>query len=56
MKLSILSSLQQDIEDLKGLTNYEKDGLTEEVMKKQARAILLNIEDHFDELLKSENG
>jgi len=56
MKLSILSSLQQDIEDLKGLINYEKDGLTEQVMKNQARAIILNLEEHFEELIKSENG
>lgn len=56
MKLSILSSLQQDIEDLKGLITYEKDGITEEVMKRQARAIILNLQEHLEELIKSENG
>lgn len=56
MKLSILSSLQQDIEDLKGLASCEKDGLTEDFLKYQLRAIILNLQDHFEELIKSENA
>lgn len=44
--------LEQDIEDIKGLINYEQDGLTEDVVKHQARAILLNLQEHLDEFLK----
>lgn len=51
-KFGVLESLQQDIEDIKGLMNYEQDGLTEEVMKNQARAIILNLQEHLGELVK----
>jgi hypothetical protein len=39
-KFELLDSLQQDIEDLKGLINYKEFGLTEKEMKKQARGII----------------
>lgn len=45
--------LKQDIEDIKGLINYEQDGLTEDVMKNQARAIILNLQEHLEELVKN---
>lgn len=32
--------LEQDIEDIKGLINYEQDGLSDDVVKNQVRAIL----------------
>lgn len=51
-KFSVLELLQQDIEDIKGLMNYEQDGLTEEVMKNQARATILNLQEHLNELTK----
>lgn len=54
--ISTLELLQLDIEDLKGLINCEKDGLTEDFLKNQVRAILVNLEDHLEELIKSENG
>ena len=46
-KISLSELLKQDIKDLKGLLNYEKYGLTEELMKTQARAIILNLQDHL---------
>lgn len=44
--------IEEDIEDINGLINYEQDGLTEEVVKKQARAILLNLKEHLEEFIK----
>lgn len=52
-KFNVLELLQQDIEDIKGLMHYEEDGITEEVMKNQARAIILNLQEHLEELIKS---
>jgi len=52
VKISIFELLQQDIEDIKGLITYQKDGITEEVMKNQARGIVLNVKEHIDELIK----
>lgn len=43
--------IESDIEDIKGLIYYKNDGLTEAVVKKQARAILLNLKDHFEQLV-----
>lgn len=56
MRINIFEQLRQDIEDIKGLITYEKDGITDEVMKRQARAIILNLQEHLEELIKSENG
>lgn len=50
-KIELLELLQQDIEDLKGIINYEKYGLTEEAMKRQVRAIILNLQDHLEEII-----
>lgn len=52
-KFNVLELLQDDIEDIKGLMNYEEDGLTEEVMKNQARGIILNLQEHLEELIRS---
>ena len=52
LKINLLDLLQQDIEDLKGVVDYKKYGLTEESMKIQARAIILNLQDHLDELIQ----
>ncbi len=48
--MSIFELLQKDIEDIKGLIIYEKDGVTEEVMKNQARGIIINLQEHLEEL------
>lgn len=45
--------LNQDINDIKGLINCENDKLTEEVIRKQARAISLNVKEHLDEFISS---
>ena len=51
-KINLSELLKQDIEDLKGLINYEKYGLTDEITKIQAKAILLNLQDHFEEIIQ----
>lgn len=51
-KIELLELLQQDIEDVKGLINYEKYGLTEEIMKNQARAIILNLQEHLEQFIQ----
>ena len=52
LKINVLELLQQDIEDLKGVMNYKEYGLTELSIKNQARAIILNLQDHLDELIQ----
>ncbi len=52
-KLELLELLQQGIKDVKGLINYKKLGLTEEEMKKQAREIILNLQEHLEELVQN---
>lgn len=51
-KINLLELLQQDIEDIKGLINYEKYGLTREIVKNQARAIILNLQEHLEEFIQ----
>ncbi len=51
-KINLFELLQQDLEDLKGLFNYKDYGLTEEQMKRQAKAIVANLEDHLEDLIK----
>jgi len=51
-KLTLLELLQQDIDDLKGLINCRKN-LSENLVETQARAIILNLEDHLEELAQS---
>jgi len=52
LKENLLQLLRQDIEDINGLINYEKYGLSEKLMKTQTRAILLNLKDHLEELIQ----
>lgn len=47
-----LKALKQDLLDLKGFLQHKSDGLTDTVVKKQARAIMLNIKDTLEELIK----
>lgn len=51
-KIQILDLLQQDIEDIKGLIQYDKYGLTKAKMKKQARGIIMNLEEHLEEFIQ----
>ena len=51
-KIELLELLQQDIEDIKGLVDYEKYGLTKDIMKKHARAIILNLQEHLEEFVE----
>lgn len=48
-KINLTDLLQQDIEDLKALINFKRLGLTDKEMKKQARGIILNLQDHLEE-------
>lgn len=52
-KINLLDLLQQDLEDMKGLMNYEKYGLTKSAMRSQARAIILNLQDHLEEFIQN---
>lgn len=51
-KVTLTELLKQDIKDLNGLINYEKYGTEKELVKTQAKAILLNIKDHLEEVIK----
>lgn len=53
LKLELLELLQQDIEDIKGIIDYEKYGMTKEIMKKHARGILLNLQEHIEEFIQN---
>lgn len=50
-KINVLELLQQDIEDIKGIMGYEEYGLSKGLIKKQIRAIVLNLQDHLEELI-----
>lgn len=51
-KIQILDLLQQDIEDIKGLVKYDRYGLTKCEMKKQARGIITNLQEHLEEFVQ----
>lgn len=50
-KIELLELLQQDIEDIKGLIDYDKYGLTKAKMKNQARGIILNLQEHLEKFI-----
>lgn len=54
-RFDLLELLQQDIEDIKGLIKFYEYCMKQEDMKKLAKGIILNLEDHFEEFIKSEN-
>lgn len=54
-KITILDLLQQDIEDVKGIIDYEKYEMKKSLVRKQARAILLNLQDHLEEFVENIN-
>lgn len=49
-KIELIELLQQDIEDIKVLINYEKYEFND-LLKNQARAIILNLQDHLEEFI-----
>lgn len=51
-KINLFDLLQQDIKDLNGLVNYKEYGLNEKVMKRQARGIILNLQEHLEEFIQ----
>jgi len=51
-KIILAELLQQDIEDLKGVIQYKKYGLTHEQAQLHARGILANLEEHLEELIQ----
>ena len=51
-KFELLDLIQQDIKDINGLVEYDKHGLTKSEMKKQARGIILNLQEHLEEFIQ----
>lgn len=51
-RFDLLEMLQQDIEDIKGLFEYKKHRLTKIEIRKLAKGIIGNLEDHFEEFIK----
>lgn len=52
-RIELLELLQQDIEDIKGIINYEKYGLKKNIVQKQARGIILNLQEHLEEFIQN---
>lgn len=50
--IKLAELMQQDINDLKGIFNYENYGLTREQIKLLIREVMLNLEYHIEELIK----
>lgn len=53
VKLELLEILQQDVEDIKGLVNYDDYGMTIGEMKKQSKGIISNLQNHLNELVQN---
>jgi hypothetical protein len=51
-RFELLELLQQDIEDMKGLFTYEKHRLTKIEIRRLAKGIIGNLEDHLEDLIK----
>ena len=51
-KFELMDLLQEDIRDIKGLVNFDENGLTIEEMKKIAEGIIGNLEDRLEEFIK----
>lgn len=54
-KFELLDLIQQDIKDIKGLIKFDEYGMNQEDMKKLARGIIANLEDHFEDFIKLNN-
>ena len=51
-RFELTELLQQDINDRKGLVNFDEYGMSKEEMKKQAKGIISNLENHLEEIIK----
>ena len=54
-RFELLELIQQDIKDIKGLIKFDEYGMNQEDMKKLAKGIIANLEDHFEEFIKLNN-
>ncbi len=54
-RFDLLELLQEDIDDIKSLMKFDEYGMDKEQMKKVARGIIGNLEDHFEEFIKLNN-
>lgn len=52
----LLELLQQDIIEIKRLVNYDKYGLTLKQMKKLAKEIIRDLENHLEEYIELNNN
>lgn len=52
-KVSTFQSLQEDMNDIEGLIiTCQKNDVAKDVLENQGRAIILNIKEHIEELIK----
>ena len=51
-KFELLDLLQQDVKDINGLIEYDSYGLTKAEMRKQARGIIINLQEHLEEFIQ----
>jgi len=52
VKVSILQDLQDDVNNIESLIiNWQKD-VPRDLLKNQARAIIINVKEHIEELIK----
>ena len=54
-RFELLELIQQDIKDIKGLIKFDEYGINQDDMKKLARGIIGNLEDHFEDFIKLNN-
>ncbi len=50
-KTDLVEVLQQDIKDLGGILLYQEYGLNAQQVKNLSRGIVMNLEDHLEELI-----
>jgi hypothetical protein len=54
-RFELLELIQKDIEEIKSLFKYETHRLTKIRMRRLAKGIILNLEDHLEEFIKLNN-
>lgn len=47
-----IQNVQQDIIELKAISNYEEGGLDKEQLANQLKGVTKNLEDHLEDLIK----
>lgn len=53
MKVSTFQALQADVNDIEGLIiSRQENNAPKDVLENQARAIILNVKEHIEELIK----